>query len=258
MNTLIAVAMGLLLIIANPASADHQDIALFASPDLVGTGLTKFLLPRFSLKTGVRVHVEPLVDGDPVPPGADVVLQPADGGPGRLVLRGLDQDFAVTQIDPDNPVASRLTTWLLSEIGQRTIGQYAPEGTQMFTGAASEGPVEQVVVLPGDARRGEGLAYTNCGRCHVIGERNRMKGIGSTPSFALLRSFANWQDRFEGFYALNPHPSFSQISEVTAPFDISRPPPISPLSLTLGELDDIVAFAGSIEPANLGAALEHQ
>ncbi len=262
MKRLIPAVICLILLIfpgsGGVARADHRDLALFASPALAGSGLLAFLLPRFALKTGVGVHFMPLSGGSgAIPAGADIVVQKATGA-GRLALRGLGQDFAIIQTDPDNLAASRFTDWLLSEIGQRTIAQFAPGGVQVFTGAAVAGPVRQAVVLSGDAMRGQGLAYANCGRCHVIGARNRMKGIGSTPSFALLRSFDDWLGRFQTFYALNPHPSFSQVIGVTAPFSESLPPPISPLILTLGELDDIIAFTGTIEPADLGAPLAHQ
>ncbi len=154
--------------------------------------------------------------------------------------------------------AEHFVDWLLSDVGQRTIEQFNPETGLRFTGAA--GQVVKVVedTFEGNAVRGETLSYQNCGRCHVIGERNRMNGIGSTPSFALMRTFPDWQQRFGGFYTLIPHPSFSQITNVTEPFDPSRPPVINPLELTTGELDDILAFVATIKPANLGAPLQHQ
>lgn len=248
--------MGLVLCGAQAGRAEHRDLALFASPVLTDSGLMRFLLPRFSLKTGVGVHVEPLQTGVVIPPGAVVLQEGRDVG--QLVLRGLGRDFSVVRTGADNPAATRFADWLLSDIGQRTIAQFAPDGTPVFSGAVNAGPVADVAFLSGNARRGEGLSYTNCGRCHVIGMRNRMNGIGSTPSFALLRSFDNWRDRFEAFYTLNPHPSFSQITGVTAPFDQTRPPPISPLLLTQQELDDIIAFTDSIEPADLGVPLVHQ
>jgi len=239
-----------------PARADHRDLALFVAPILVETGLLAFLLPRFSLKTGVGVHVEPLANGATLPTGAVILRQST--GTGALVLRGLGQDFSLVPGKPDNPAAARFVSWLMSDIGQRTIAQFAVNDAQVFTGAAGSGPTVQAVPLAGNVVRGETLAYDNCGRCHVIGVKNRMKGIGSTPSFGLLRSFDDWQDRFRAFYALNPHPSFSQISGVTPPFDANLPPPISPLFLTPGDLDDIIAFVDSLRPADLGAPLIHQ
>jgi mono/diheme cytochrome c family protein len=244
---------GLILIAPGMARGDDRDLALFASPALMDSGLMRFLLPRFSLKTGVGVHLEPL-DG-PTPGG--VTLQVARGD-GVLVLRGGGRDYALVQPDPDDKAASRFTAWVLSDIGQRAIEQFAPQDGQTFTGAANAAPVAQAAPLSGNAQMGEVLAYDKCARCHVIGPRNRMKGIGSTPSFAVLRSLENWLDRFRGFYELNPHPSFSQITGVTAPFDPSLPPPISPLTLTPEELEDIIAYTNGIEPADLGVPLVHQ
>jgi hypothetical protein len=254
---MISIIIALLFCAPGVGQADHKDVALFASPVLVDIGFLAFVLPRFSLKTGVKVHSEPLPVGTGASTRTDVVLHVSQSD-GRLVMRSKVQGFTVQQIVQDNAAATRFTGWLLSEIGQRTIEQFKDNGVQVFTGAANEAPKKVAVALTGDAVRGEGLSYDNCGRCHVIGDKNRMKGIGSTPSFAVLRSFDNWRDRFMAFYTLNPHPSFSQIVNVTAPFDMSRPPPISPLRLTLEELDDIVAFANTIKPADLGAPLIHQ
>lgn len=100
---------------------------------------------------------------------------------------------------------------------------------------------------------GEKLAYLNCGRCHVIGERNRMGGIGSTPSFASLRADADWEERMRAFYTLNPHPAFSQVDGVTPPFDPARPSPIHPLRLTRQEIEVIIDYARTVAPKDLGA-----
>ncbi|MFQ5567351.1 MAG: c-type cytochrome, partial [Paracoccaceae bacterium] len=36
---------------------------------------------------------------------------------------------------------------------------------------------------------GEKLTMINCGRCHKVSEKDRMGGIGSTPSFAVMRTW---------------------------------------------------------------------
>ncbi len=99
---------------------------------------------------------------------------------------------------------------------------------------------------------GEKLTLFNCGRCHVISDRNKYGGIGSTPSFAALRTLEDWEERFKVFWTENPHPAFTQIDGVTEPFPIDRPSPIHPLTLTLEEIDAIVAYARTIAPKNLG------
>ncbi len=250
MKQMMSALVGLLMLGLVPARADHRDLALFAAPVLIESGLIGFMLPRFSLKAGVGVHVEPLTSDAP----GGVLLQRAGNG-GQLAFRGLGQEFAVLQSEPDHAAASKFTAWLLSDIGQRTIAQFTPQSGAGYVGAANEQVVVPVVVLTGSAANGEKLSYGKCGRCHVIGPRNRLKGIGSTPSFALLRSLDDWLVRFNEFYLRNPHPSFSQLAGVTPPFDPARPPPISPLRLSVQDLDDIIAYTSTIEPADLGAPL---
>jgi hypothetical protein len=89
-----------------------------------------------------------------------------------------------------------------------------------------------------------------------VNETNKMNAIGSTPSFALMRNFPDWQERFETFYVLKPHAAFTQVSEVTAPFPENLPPPIAPVELTLEEIDAIAAYVSLIAPADLGAPIQ--
>jgi len=99
---------------------------------------------------------------------------------------------------------------------------------------------------------GERLAYVNCGRCHVIGARNRMGGIGSTPKFEVIRTWPDWEAKMRGFYLLNPHPAFTQVDGVTEPFAAERPSPIHPIRLTEDEIARIVDYARTVAPADLG------
>lgn len=114
----------------------------------------------------------------------------------------------------------------------------------------SSGPVEAQDFAPG-----EKLTLVNCGRCHVIGPRNRMGGIGSTPSFPVLRTFPDWEARMKAFWTLRPHPSFTQIEGMTEPFAEDQPPHIHPIRLTMEEVGSIVDYVRTVEPANLGADL---
>ena len=68
----------------------------------------------------------------------------------------------------------------------------------------------------------------------------------------------NWDTRFETFHLLNPHPSFTQIENVTEPFDPTLPPPIVPLTMTLDDLDAILAYVAGLEAADLGAPIQSQ
>ena len=240
--------LAILLIVA-PVALWASEVKVYADPTLQESGLMQFLKPRFSLKTGVRII-------------------PSSAGSADLLLTGRSEDKALPVLARgetvyfvilrDEKAAQRFADWLLSDIGQRAIEQFAPTDGPPFSGAAGMGVETKDAPLAGNAARGEILSYQNCGRCHVIGDRNRMKGIGSTPSFGLLRGLPDWQERFGSFYARIPHPSFSQIKDVTAPFDISRPPPIFPLELTIGQLDDIIAYVATIKPADLGAPLQTQ
>ena len=243
---LLALALSLPLM----ARADPLDLTIKADPALVDTGLIKFLLPRFSLKTGIKLHLGP---DDP-----DVTLSSTAGPGARPAFKGPVQLYYIMLAADAPDKASRFANWLLEDVGQRTIDQFRRDGQQIFFAAADDAPVVVKAPPQGDIQNGELLSYANCGRCHVIGDKNRMKGIGSTPSFALMRGFPDWQRRFEGFYNLNPHPSFSQVQGVTTPFNQALPPAIIPIELTQTELDDIVAFVAGITPADLGAPLQTQ
>jgi len=108
-----------------------------------------------------------------------------------------------------------------------------------------------------DIAPGEKLAIYACGRCHVVSERNRYGGIGSTPSFAAMRNLPDWEARFRAFYTLNPHPAFTQVTGITEPFPEHRPSPIAPIEVTEDEIARIVEFARGVTPKDLGAPLKY-
>ncbi len=85
-----------------------------------------------------------------------------------------------------------------------------------------------------------------------------MKGIGSTPSFGALRALGNWRERFETFFARNPHPAIVQLEGVTPPFAAATPPPMAPVVITRAQFDDILSFVEALTPADLGAPIRHQ
>jgi mono/diheme cytochrome c family protein len=109
--------------------------------------------------------------------------------------------------------------------------------------------------IEGDVALGSLLSLQHCGRCHVVDKRNRMGGIGSTPSFPALRGRDGWADLFRKYWTENPHPSFTQVAGVTEPFDPDRPAFIAPVTVTLEEIDAIVAFVATITPKDLGGAV---
>ncbi|AVO36395.1 c-type cytochrome [Pukyongiella litopenaei] len=239
-----------LLLTASPLLAQSgAAIGLAAPAEIVESGLLGHLLPRFSLKTGIRVQPDP--DGTLVlasePPGVAVFADDR----ATYYLRGGDSGS-------NSDGAARFRDWLTSEIGRRTVAAFSPEGAPRFTPVTAAPAEPGVPVFDGNAARGEELSFAHCGRCHVIGPKNRMNGLGSTPSFAVLRTLPDWDMRFEGFFARNPHGAFTQIEGVTPPFDPARPPPIVPLRLKPGELEAILAYVSAIAPADLGAPLRHQ
>ena len=229
-----------------PHAVAAQDKAFsLAAPDaLVETGFFKYLLPRFSLKTGVRITlVEAQADATVGPVGTPVFAQ------GDTIWHLDKTDGADTDAFLD---------WLLSDVGKRTIDAFAPDGTALFSADVQTVAPIRTTILSGDAALGEGVSLEKCGRCHVVNEKNRMNAIGSTPSFALMRTFPDWQERFETFFILNPHPAFTQVEDVTEPFAENLPSPIAPVEVTLDEIEAITAYVGTIAPADLGAPIKSQ
>ncbi len=243
-----------LMLAAAGAGAEERRITVAASPELIESGLLKHMLPRFSLKTGIRATPVPLEPGIE----AEVLIGPAVDG-GQPVFRGGQTVYlAGAGAGAKQALAGRFLDWLASEIGQRTVASFAPDGQALYKPAAGARVEVKGPAVTGDALAGERLALVNCGRCHVVGEKNRMGGIDSTPSFAVLRTLGDWERRFRAFFTLNPHPSFTQVPGVTPPFDDERPPPIAPLEITLADLDAILAYAASLAPAELAEPLKYE
>jgi hypothetical protein len=74
----------------------------------------------------------------------------------------------------------------------------------------------------------------------------------------VLRALGDWEARFQSFYALKPHPAFTQITGVTAPFATHLPPAIVPIEVTPHEIEAILAYVGGLAPADLGAPIQVQ
>ncbi len=229
------------------AVAQDRAVALYAPPALMDTGLLDYALPRFKLKTQVRVD---LVD---TPEAAQVVL----GATGVPLFQGGGQVW-VMQVTDQTEWTDRFAGWLGGEIGLTTVLSYAPDGAPLFTAPEVAEAEAAAPVMDGDPALGLTVARVKCTRCHRVEPGGGVMGIGSTPSFSLLRGLPDWEARFAGFYALNPHPAFTQIEEVTPPFDIARPSPIVPIELTLDEVDAVLAYVAAMQAADLGAPLAHQ
>ena len=244
--------MLLFLIWLIPASVAAQDnrLRLAIPDDLAASGFMDYLLPRFSLKNATPV--------DRLPEGAPADLAFTTDPTGSAVFTGPDGTWYLARVS-DTDAAAKFADWLASEAGGRAITGFVVDGVAPYSlPQAAEVQVVRVAINPALAAAGADLSLVHCGRCHVVSEANRMKAIGSTPSFALLRTFDDWDIRFQTFYVLKPHPAFTQITDVTDPFDPSRPSPIVALEISADDLDAIIAYVATIAPADLGAPLQSQ
>ena len=232
------------------SSAQEKRFTLTASPELIESGAVKYILPRFSLKTGVRVS---LVDS-----GGVVTLSPGDAGTPVFQDPETGAVYRLVLTDQNDAFAVRFRDWITSEVGLRAVLGFKVNGKRRFAAVEAKAEVETAAQPTGDAALGEKLALRMCGRCHVVNKKNRFGGIGSTPSFGAMKNFKDWRQRFEAFWTLNPHPAFTQIEGVTPPFDKARPSPIAPLELTLDQVDAIMAFVIALPRKDLGGALIEQ
>ncbi len=97
--------------------------------------------------------------------------------------------------------------------------------------------------------RGRLLAKKHCTLCHVVGDLNRFGGIGSTPSFQLLASMKDGEERFRRFFARRPHVSFVTLPDTKPPTDY--PLNVKPLALSYDEVEAIAAFALTLKDPRL-------
>lgn len=248
-RNIIPLVLVLVLAAASAASGEGKQATLIAPAILHDSGLFKYLLPRFTLKHGIRVVLRP------AGAAADLRLTfDLDDG-GRRIFRMDGRAVALVQDNP-SPHAARFAEWLASDVGLRTLSDFP--GTPEITADLAPDATRDVVLPTGDRAAGEAMARKLCGRCHVVSDDDPLAGIGSTPSFAVLRALPGWQDRLASFFALKPHPAFTQVAEMTVPFPPERPPPIVAIRLSLADIDNIVAFVAGIPPADLGAPVQIQ
>ena len=239
------VLCALALVGSREVALAQDNLTMSAPPELRASGLLRHVLPRFSLKTQIRF--------DSVDTGGDLAFLP-EGSEGRPAFTLGGVTYALVASDPEEPRTRRFLDWMKSDVGERTLLSFNKDGRPVVS-LPDDTVVEVAREAPtGNVLEGEKLALFHCGRCHVVSAKNRMAGIGSTPSFAVLRTLPDWQDRFDAFFTLNPHPSFTQIPDVTEPFDPMRPPMIAPIELSLEDVAAITAFAATISKSDLGSA----
>jgi mono/diheme cytochrome c family protein len=98
----------------------------------------------------------------------------------------------------------------------------------------------------GDPRKGRELSIKYCARCHVVGDYNRMGGIGSTPSFQLLANRRpDFVERFQTFYQRRPHPVYVRVPDVPAWTDL--PSYAAEFTISVEDIEDILAFAKTLK-----------
>ena len=235
------------------ASAAAQDLTLRMPAPMLESGFDKQILPRFGFKH--RIRVAPVAEGD-----ADMVLSSEPGG-FRIMVDSEDRVWFLSILTEEGEAKAKAVTfldWLQSVPGKAAIESFAPDGAPVYSTEVKVVVVQREEVFDGDTEQGARLALVHCGRCHVVDERNRMGGIGSTPSFAALRGRENWSDLFRAFFVHNPHPSFTQVAGVTEPFDPNRQIHVAPVEITLDEIEAITAFVDTIEPKDLGRPVQSQ
>jgi len=232
------------------AAAENRATAIAAAQELTDSGLLGYILPRFTLKHRVRVA---LYQEDEIAP-LSLTTDPR----GKALFEGAGAVWYLHTRGAQNAPATALYDWLTSDIGLNTIEAFrGPDGLR-FTRATEVVEVEEALDLTGDAANGLAVSNLHCKRCHVVGSADRMSGINSTPSFFVLRAFPDWDERFYSFYALNPHPSFTRITDLETKLDPMHKAAIVPVDLSLEDLDDIITYVAGLEPADLGAPIQLQ
>ena len=98
----------------------------------------------------------------------------------------------------------------------------------------------------GDVEAGRKISETHCARCHVVGDFNRMGGIGSTPSFQLLAKRDDWLERFGTFFERRPHPVFVRVPDVARWTEL--PSHVKEFTVSPANIDDIIAFVKTLRP----------
>ena len=244
-------ALTILLALATAAGA--QDLTIRMPEAMLAEGFDKHILPRFGFKH--RIRIAPVGGGEAdldlsETPGGFRVFSDADGAVYHLAILTEDAD--------EKDKAVKFVDWLQSTPGKSAIESFAPDGTQVYSTDVKVAVVQAPERFVGDKEVGSRLALVHCGRCHVVDKRNRMGGIGSTPSFAALRGRTNWADLFRAFFVHNPHPSFTQVAGVTEPFDPNRQIHVAPVEVTLEEIEAITAFVETIKPKDLGRPVASQ
>ena len=95
--------------------------------------------------------------------------------------------------------------------------------------------------------KGREIVRQHCTRCHVVPNMNPYGGIGSTPSFSALKWLSDWEQRFEVFYTLPPHPALVSIQGFSEERSLSLPVFVAEIELQIDDVDAILSFVRTLE-----------
>ena len=95
--------------------------------------------------------------------------------------------------------------------------------------------------------KGREVVRQHCTRCHVVPNMNPYGGIGSTPSFAALKWLSDWEQRFEVFYTLPPHPALVSIQGVSEERSASLPVFVAEIELQIDDVEAILSYVRTLE-----------
>ena len=124
--------------------------------------------------------------------------------------------------------------------GVKTIGLFNLSACLLFATTAS------AAMAAGDAKRGEELSRLHCARCHVVADDMPFAGIGSTPSFMLMVNYlADWEDRFQTFYARRPHPVHVRVKGLDSLTNL--PSNAAPIDIELADVEDILSYVRTLK-----------
>ena len=117
-------------------------------------------------------------------------------------------------------------------------------GTGLFAGILLVMPIIVNAEEPERTEQGFELARELCSRCHVIGDYNRMGGIGNSPSFPWMVKSADWRERFTTFYSRRPHPVFARVPGYARWSESD--PYYPPFEIALKKIDLIVDYVETL------------
>ena len=106
--------------------------------------------------------------------------------------------------------------------------------------------------------KGEILVRAHCTRCHVVGNLNKYGGIDSTPSFGVIKSLPDWQDRFAAFWSLLPHPSVVQVDGLSLERPKGLPATTKQIFLDIDDVDGIQAYVKTLPVKDLGGGISYR